>query len=114
MFVRWKNGYAYLVHSYRDDNGQPRQGTAAYLGRYRNPFYACQWWIEVKTRLDGAGLDGPERERIEDQLAQRCPRPTDEQWREYNLQERVILALTAYEDEPELLEAWRRGELDWP
>ena len=98
MFVRWKKRgrkgrwwdqgetyslYAYLVESYRDDSGKPKQRHLAYLGRIRNDQKLTYWiveefWKSADSRLDEVGLSGDQRELIEKKLEEAVPRPSEE------------------------------------
>ncbi len=102
MYVRWKikkvefgiwgtpasdyalmEGYlnvAYLVESKRI-NGKPRQKTR-YLGSIRGRYLtsaepARDFWQRVHAKLDTFRLPDDVRSSIEQQLAQRVPRPSE-------------------------------------
>ncbi len=49
-FIRKKGQYAYLVESYRDEAGKPRQKVLAYLGLI----------TEMDEKLDGLRTEHPE------------------------------------------------------
>lgn len=98
MFVRWKKRqrkrkwwdleekyslYAYLIESYRDESGQPRQRYLTYLGSIRADQELTSWivavfWKTANTRLDKLELSGDQRIKIESKLEEIVPRPSDE------------------------------------
>jgi hypothetical protein len=123
MYIRWKTHkhcksnevsyYAYLVQSQRNEDGQPRQTVAAYLGKPERGWQydaipLVEWWLEVNKTLAAFDFDDDERERLEDALAERYNKPTEGQGYEY----RASLAFSALDKEE--LRAWRRGKLEWP
>ena len=121
MFVRWKSYkwrntesyYAYLVQSQRNEEGHPRQIVAAYLGKpprgwNRDGFILVKWWQDVNNTLDGFNIEGKERKRIIARLAERYREPTDHDMHDF----RIYFAASVLDDDE--MDAWARGELDWP
>ena len=99
MYIRWivrhhKNAEtanvsffdAYLVESYRDDSGQPRQRTIGYLGNIRqidNAFTALEreiFFIRAERILAGmTSIDGDERTNVMALLRQKVPELTPQE-----------------------------------
>ncbi|MBC8163560.1 MAG: hypothetical protein H7Z42_20330 [Roseiflexaceae bacterium] len=93
MYIRWvvrkhKNSSvadmtfhdAYLVESFRDDSGSPRQRTIAYLGNIREigeefPTIERELFMLRADRILSSlpELQGPEREQVLDMLRERVP-----------------------------------------
>lgn len=99
MYIRWivrhhKNADtanvsffdAYLVESYRDDNGQPRQRTVGYLGNIRqidNAFSALEreiFFIRAERILAGmTSIDSDDRMSVMALLRQKVPELTPQE-----------------------------------
>jgi len=96
MFVRWRKRkrttgaggprvvyYAYLVESYRDEEGKPRQRHIGYLGHYAERgserSSAVVFWGNCLANLAKLELSEDERAAAEKSVAKRIPRPTSDE-----------------------------------
>jgi hypothetical protein len=89
MFVKWKRGpdstrTAALVNSVRTPAG-PRHKHVCYLGTIwtaRGPscLARARFREEAARRLDAAGIEGADRERVEAALEAAVPLPTEAEW----------------------------------
>ncbi len=97
MFVRWKkrklkgkwwdrdvkfSRYAYLVESYRDKSGQPRQRYLSYLGsiggdKQLSSWIAQEFWRSARSKLDKLDLSNDQRKKIESKLEETVPHSSE-------------------------------------
>ena len=75
---------AILVESHRID-GRPRQRFECYLGTIREwtvldrvYWHLVDFWISADKKLDDLQIDQDARQKIETKIAERIPRPTEQ------------------------------------